>query len=504
MAKAKVYSIQPRFRSVDDSQTHGSWAMIRDIMQMGGGNLPSYGMIERDAYLSYSWQDEPMTAGAFSTWVEKLQTVQWTVRGGKINAISFAKMLAAANWPVMIGELGLDYLICDKGCMMELGRAGQGSSNGRVLGIQQIDPTRMVYTGNVGKRWRYYPSIPVKGTSRSGVVDLPDANLISIRSLPLGRDRFRGLGFSPLSRLLDAKRLMVGYLTYYRQEIGDLPPELVVIINGLAATEVEDSHAKYMLDRESKGLSTYPKTWWLGSDDPSAPVTLTQHSFTSPNKAFRYEQMVEWWIKTLALNTGEDVGEYWLIQHSGATKASQSVQAAKSRGKGTARFMADLEGRMNNEVMPFGTFFAFDNPDDEQDQIRADILSVNVNSVKTMAETMIGGAAGTGGDPVYAKEELRQLAVDMGIMPEDFGAEQVPHVVGSVLKSISDNEDNWIVGPSGRASRVVPLLHGKDARDAMTIYQTFKDMFGGRSGQGNGSLPSESLIEEPVPSIEEV
>lgn len=71
MAKSKVYSIQPRFKKGDTST---GWSVIDSIFKMGT-TAPPYGSADRDIWLSCAWVDEPMTAGVFGTWVERIQTL---------------------------------------------------------------------------------------------------------------------------------------------------------------------------------------------------------------------------------------------------------------------------------------------------------------------------------------------------------------------------------------------------------------------------------------------
>ncbi|MHA2065737.1 MAG: hypothetical protein ACXABY_15275, partial [Candidatus Thorarchaeota archaeon] len=287
MAKPKIYSVQPRFKT---GHRPGGWSLVDGIFRVGIGadwQLPPYGTEVRDIYLAESWKNEPMIAGAFSTWVEKAQTTNWKVSGGRNNARLYANLFADADgsWGLHQGWCAGDELYTDKGSMEELGRVTARSTTGRVMGLSHLDSTRMVRLGKPGQTWRYYPEL-------GKPVNIPDENIIQIMSQPQGRDRFRGYGYCAMSRLYDAKQLMLGYLTYFRQEIGDIPPELAVIINGLPASAVEDSLTKYKFDREGKGNSIYPKIWWLGNDDPSSQVSMSIHSLTVPNKSFSYSTMI--------------------------------------------------------------------------------------------------------------------------------------------------------------------------------------------------------------------
>ena len=521
MAEPKIYSIQPRFK-IGDMPT--GWSMVDAIFSMPS-DIPPYGSEWRDLFLAQCWVNEPMTAGVFSTWVDRAKTISWTITGGRNTAKSYAEMFNEADngagWDYHQACSALDYLATDKGQMEELGReqikcpeckgtgkyrppkpgakkqpygpgpvgmfgigggfyynnsptgqcprcSGSGltvASEGKVLAIQHIDSTRMIRIGTPGYRWRYYPD-------NGRPVSLPDANLLQIVSMPSGRDRFRGMGYCSMSRLLDAKQLMLGYLTYFRQEIGNLPPELIAIINGLSQTAVTDSWKAYKEQLKTAGLDTYGKFWWLGSDDSTNPVSISLTNMTTPNKSFSYQTMVEWWAKMLALNTGEDVGEYWLIQASGATKAVQSVQALKSRGKGFASFLQEKERRYNSDILPYGVTFEFDEKDDEQDAAKAEIMASNIGNLAKLADVGVSRQ-----EPMFTTEEVRKKAVEWGVISSEMAGEETPNVVGSILKHIA-GEDEWVIDRWGEARRVEPLLHGREAAVAMNIYKMWGEMYG--------------------------
>lgn len=466
MAKQKIYSVQPRFKIGDQ---HGGWSLVDGIFRMGYGMdyaLPPVGTEYRDMFLSAAWMNEPMLAGMFATWIEKVQTVDWKVTGGRNNVRMYAAVLSNADagrgWSYHIGMGAQDFLVCDKGFFRELGRRTATSTVGRVYGVQHLDAARIIKHGQPGEYWIYYPEL-------GKPITLKDDNIIQNNSMPLGRDRWRGYGYCAMSRMYDAKQLMLGYLTYYRQEIGDLPPELIAIINGLPATSVRESLDKYKRDREGRGDTVYPKVWWLGSDDPAAPVSIDIRQMTTPSKSFSWQNMTEWWAKTGALNTGEDVGEYWLLQ-SGESKTVQSVQAMKSRGKGVARFLQEDERRINLDIMPFGVRFEYDNTDDEQDRNRADIIAKNIGTLNTMADMGVQRQ-----ELVWTVDEIRELAVQWNAVPQDMIAEEIPAVLSSTLKELS--EGVWVCDNNMREYRRPPLLRGREKDMAGRVYDWFHELY---------------------------
>lgn len=492
MAETKVYTIQPRFTVGD---VPAGWSLVEGIFRMGT-EIPAYGTLERDTVLARAWQDEPMTAGVIAKWIERGQSVNWKITGGRNQAWHYARMFADADqrgWSYFFATGALNYLTTDKGTMDELGRVGitpgmekkwqnmeptspnldsmqKRMVQGPIGGMQHLDATRCVRFGLVDMMWRYYPSIEKP-------VFIPDDNLIQVTSMPNPDDAYRGLGHCAMSRLADAKELMVGYLTFFRQEVGQLPPELAVIINGLSHSAVTKSFKQYKLDREkmlnkrtNDRESIYPGLWWLGSDDPATPVSMSINNLLTPGKNFSYPSMVEWWAKTLALNTGEAVGDYWLMQHPGNANTLMSVQSMKAEGSGVGNYLQEQERELNRKVMPQSANFKYDNTNDQQDKQRADILSTNITNLKDLAE--IGGDS-----PLFNADELKLLAVDWNIVPSSMVSEDIPTVVESTLKELFQ-DGLWTVDRYFNETKLKPVLKSDREREqAAFVYHKMKEWY---------------------------
>lgn len=498
--------------------------MWLDSLFRMGTSVPIYGEIGRDAFLSVAWRDEPILAGALSTWVEKVQTTNWKVSGGRNSANFYARSVfhnaeQGRGWTFYKGRGALEYLTQDKGECSELGRVEVSDAdkdawnkilystqmdqreyyrklekvtNGRVGGIQNLDTTLLIKIGWPEATWRLFPET-------GNPVSVPNANMVQNIAMPDYHDRHTGEGICALSRLLDAKGLMLGYLTYFREEVGDLPPELVAIINGISQTKVRDSLKAYKTQKEQKGFDKYGKIWWLGSDDIANPISLTIQKLVQKEKAFDYQPFAEWWAKIIALNTGEAVSEYWLMNHPGNTGTLTSVQQMKSSGKGVGRYLQEDERQLNTKVLPFGTTFEYDNTDDEQDERRSQILATNINNLKLLAEIMAEG----GSKALASFDELRERAVDWDILPADVVREDLPTIITSTIKSLYDEGEPYVqvIWSQGTLKEriIKPVLKGREATEAHYVYQTFKEWYGpkhqsnGRSQQNHtpvGSLAS--------------
>lgn len=488
--------------------------MVESIFNLGS-SLPHYASDMRDAYLSLEWMNEPMIAGVFSTWIEKAQTISWKITGGRNNANQYARMLQAADggrgWSYHEGVCALDYLTTDKGSVEELGRDSLTPENiaklretsndvlntkegynelqqlieettfGKVSGLQQLDSSRLVKVGLPNMLWRYYPE-----TGKP--VSIPDENLIQITSMPSSKDKFRGHGYCALSRCVEAKNLMAGYIRYFRQEIGELPMELIAIVNGMAQTDFNDVLQVYKNQKKQRGMDEYGGIMWLGSDDPMTPVDIKTISLINNTKSFNWVSMIEWWLKTLSVNVGEDVGEFWLMQR-GESKTVQSIQAMKSKGKGVARYAQEKERMYNLRVMPYGTRFEYDNQDDDSDKLRNDILATKIGNLDVLAKMGVDRQ-----DPAYSMDQIRDIAKQWDIIPPEVSGEEVPAVLGAMLKEIT--EETWEVNSYLEERRQVPLLRSqKDKSSAEFLYNHLKEVYA-----PNGFMQHRSIAEY-VPTL---
>ena len=452
----KIYSIQPRFKPPGDQST-GGWAWVDSLFNWGLETvMPIYPSPARDMYLGQAWRYEPVLAGAVGTAVDKMASSDWSIKGGRNTVNRYASLChkadGGAGWAHMVSELYQDYISTNRGAMMELGRSSSKSRTGPVLGLQHMDSTRVMYTGDPNKPWRYLPVPDADGS------DLWAENIIQIVSMPSPRDRFRGSGLCAVERLRDSIELMVGWLTHDRQMVGNLPPEALLIINGLDKTRVDESLQSYKARREailkhqSGADPVYAGFWMLGNSNPANNVTA---EIVNLRRTDQYDRngIYEWWVKLIALNLGQSVGEFWLIQHAGATKAVEGIQAAMQSSKGVGRFAQELEWQLNTRIFkPANVTFSFDTQDELADAGAAEILATNVDTLLKLSQI-----ADPMGSPALTLEELKQLAVEWGIIEPEMIGEKVPMQIGAKLKEFAQ-DDVVRYGNDGSIRQVRPLV----------------------------------------------
>jgi hypothetical protein len=471
MPDTKTYSFQPRFSPPGDMAI-GSWAWVDYLFNWGTRmDIPVYPSPARDLYLSELWRQEPVLSGAMAVVTDKMSGADWFIKGGKVNANRYATMLHNADtngWAQFIALGYQDFLCTNRGTMIELGRKTKTADRGPVLGLQHLDSTRVAYTGNLKTPWVYLPEV-------DNPVEIKANQVIQIMSMPSGRERQRGSGFCAVERLRDTIGMMTGWLAHDRQMVGDLPPEAALIFEGMTLKQVQESYKSYIMRREAKmkGMgeneAKYPGFWMLGSNDPNNPVNVKTVPLKSTGSYNRTE-VYDWWIKLIALELQQSVGQFWLIQHIGVTKAVEGIHYEMEKAKGPGRFARELEWQLNWRVLPANVRFEFDAQDDMQDQMHAEILGKQIDNLTKLAKLVAED------EDFGAAADIKEMAVEWGILPPEVGAETAPTVVGARLKQLAQ-QDAWIVRRDGSQNKVTPVLTNQVAEKFKEVAQVLEVAF---------------------------
>lgn len=463
-------SIQEQF---SPNRTNTFMALAPMISAMGewyvkGRNyMPRYGDSRRDSFLAAYWKQEPILAGAINTLVKRMKSTGYNIEGGRNNAIRWARKLQAANddrgWQDFITRWVLDYLTTDLGAIIELGLDAEA----RPQALFNIDSLKC-------SPWPDH-DYPIVYSQPSGkIVKLQRRGVIHLSDMTSPREEHLGRGLCAVSRLYRAAETIIAIYDYEMQKLGKLPPLAAASIQGITKQQFIDAWEQYKQQRENQSLDVFPSIFWIGGDDPNVPITITITDFASLPEQFERVAMIEAWVKTIALNLGVDVGELWLIQHVGATKASQSVQHQKALGKGTGEIHAMLEMALNVRVLPADVTFTFDFQDDEQDRQKAEIMLLKINNLIALYTQSSRGPATQGGieapfsrsgagnvtsaataqttglqdltPPLITRDQAIDLGTRWGVFPPGFFGQEVTTIAGMILKEVGMyNEEDFIV-----------------------------------------------------------
>ena len=440
MTKAvRSVSIQDRFTN------NRNYAFIDPMSSwiIKSQEVPPYGDSRRDVYLSNYWKSEPVLSGALDVMVKRMRATGFTVEGGRNNAVKWARALHDADegngWTNFICKWVLDYLTTDLGAFIEIGR----DPDGRPAGIYNVDTLKCFPWHEVE-----YPFVYMQSTGLA--VKLPKDDVIHMSDMTSPRENNKGRGYCAISRILRAADAIIAIYDYEMQKLGKLPPNAVASIQGLTQKQFLDAWEKYKKERDQKGMTIYGGIFWIGGDDPNVPVKIELTDLATLPDGFDRNAMLESWVKTIALNLGVDVGELWLIQHVGATKASQSIQHQKALGKGTGEIHSMLEMALNVRVLPADVTFQFDFQDDEQDKQAADIMQIKIQNLvdlytissrgkgtpSDVTSSLEAGLTGVMKDSaaLITREQAIELGTKWGIFPAGFFGQEVTTVAGMILK----------------------------------------------------------------------
>lgn len=369
--KKSVPSVQARF---EDSEANTYW-LITNFCQ-AADSFAEIGTDARDRQLRDYWHKEPILAGIISTMVDRFTTVGWALTGPPRKTREYTKILQnmgdGAGWDTEMAKWALDYLTQDRGALLEKGRRGR---NGPVAGLYYMDIGACSITNSHETPFVY--NHPEKGE-----IPLRRDDIIHRVSLPNGQESKYGSGFCFVTRALKAVRLAIALGKYEDDALNDMPPDGVAAVTGMAPEAVKQAIELWQANKGSKDLTFRRLLWFVGNPLAAQPVDVKWVPFSEPPKGWTRRDVIETYVKTLALCAGEDPNEFWLYLHAGATKGIGQIQHMKARGKGVGKILAVVERMIDWEVVPEGCRFSFDAVDDESDLLRQQIRSSAVNWIK--------------------------------------------------------------------------------------------------------------------------
>jgi hypothetical protein len=399
-------SIQPRFSNTQDviQWTFTAWEKANEV--------PPWGNPNRLTYLRDFARTEPILAGALSSMVSKVSSMDWYVSGGRNRAAYGRDLLANAcdgdGWNKLLDKWAQDYLGTDFGGALELAR---DKSDGPVTGVYNFDAATLKATGNRNYPLNYTPRLK-NGRPGKNTYPLAPTDFCHIVDMPAPEEQRLDLGFCSVSRAIKAARVLLALYEYDEEKLADMPMPGLVTVSGMLMSELAEAFKLYDAKRDDKQQVHFKQLLWLASAGALQNIDAKLISFADLPENFDREQTVSLYVYTLALDFGVDAREFWPATQSGATKGEAEVQAQKAKGKGFGRMLTNMERALNWNVMPADVAFGFDRQDDDADLAQAILHGQLGKNVRLLWEP----AASTG-QGILATEEARRLLVEQGALP---------------------------------------------------------------------------------------
>jgi len=404
----KQYSDQPRFSA--DKAFADIWRWARRMEDAE----PAYDADarKRDAWLRDYMRREPHLLGVLNSVVQIDKNRGWTLTGGRNQVYRYTDILHqsmaaedAVGWRSFVSWASQSYYTADLGCVVELGRDGQG---GPLRRLYTVDPAQCKLTGNLAWPMEFYQS----GLASGKKWDAYD--YFRIASMSSTDASMNGLGYCALSRALELVKILVAIYRHDQEKLGAKMPMGLMLLKGISESQWRNAMAR----RESK-LNAKERDYYGGlaviatEGDVEPEAQLIALSELPPQ--FDRKNFVDQTMYGYALCFGYDPREFWPVSGGALGTATETqVQHAKATGKGGLDFALALQEKIQMEL-PETLDFEFEQRDQEGERLEADVAKAKIDSVVAAYMSPAMGQEG-----LITREEARTLLVEQGVIPGEW------------------------------------------------------------------------------------
>ena len=403
-------SRQPRFRN---TQTFlRSWMQFVEKIE---DKPPLYQADSRelDAYLLRILRSEPLLSSVIFQVVTRDKNRGFTLTGAKSTAERYLKVLHnlhnGKGWRYFTSLAATAFRATNLGYVAEIGYG----SDGWPAQLWMVDPTRLTMSDNPAAPIKYHPSAQSSTSKTTGAQFWRSEYFISGNSMPSLEERFNGLGFCAIMRVVTLTRLMVGVNYYQLEKLGLRPPRGYLLFKGIS----EPKRRKAALDREEEqddaGTEYYDDVQAIYAADSSAGIDFISLAQLPDN--FNFDQLVQTIVKIYAAALGEPANTLFDIDGGqfGEVGATQ-VQVQEASYIGQMDFISDYQEQLQR-ILPRSVSLEFDERDDYGDLVRAQ----EADTWSQIAQRL-NTPAGLDGEAILSRDEVRLLLAEKGIIPAEW------------------------------------------------------------------------------------
>lgn len=372
--------------------------------------FPAWGYpYSRDLKLREFWPTEPMFAGALFTKISQYTSLRWSIDGPTSHRDQTVEMLNGVEngkgWAHMMLKVCIDLFTQDNGAFIEIVRARPDDPTAPVLTLNHLDALRCIRTGNNLNPVQY---TDIKGKRHL----LKWFQVMPLAEMPSPDERWRGMQYCVLTRLLTAAQIMKSIQVYHKEKVSGQFKGSIHFIGGVARAVVEDVLKTHDLKQEEMGRLRYSSPVLVTALDPSTTISTATIDLAALPEGFDLEKWMTYYINQFALAWGADYQDFAPLA-SGTRGGSGSSQAnilhMKSRGKGAALFVSMIEQAFNyHGIMPRTCEFKYG----EQDEM-ADLELAEVRKARAQ-ERQVRVMSGE-----INPEQARELAFAEGDLTEE-------------------------------------------------------------------------------------
>lgn len=352
-------------------------SMILTWMRAVGDIVSPWWSRKRDFELQNFARQTDQLSSAVYTVRTKITTLPFqivpkdtSVRSQVRQAESLEQLLHASDfgggWESAIGKWVEDVLTTDNGGFLEVVGGGpkDGPIVGPALGLAHLDSLRCWRTSD--------PQYPVVYEDDGGTLyKLHFSRVITYSQMSSPRQDMHGVGFCAISRTINVGQNFSDQDIYRQESYGSRPPRKLLVGSNITADEIADAFRSAQVEMDNANLRRYSRTIAVGAK--SKDIRIDSINLTDAPNGYDERTSITLGMFTIALGFGVDARELWPASDVGATKADAMVQHLKARGKTIGQLLRILKWEIERKFLPTSQQFVFDDQDDEQDNLRAEI-----------------------------------------------------------------------------------------------------------------------------------
>lgn len=383
---------------------------------------------ERDAWLLKVAQEEPNLQGVLNAVTTIDKNRGWRFTGGRNQVRRFTRIFhnfevapGLFGWRPAISHQSLSFWNTDMGAVTELGRDGR---KGPVRALYCVDPTLCKLTGNNKYPLRY-------GKPRSKKLsDWNTNDFIRVASMVSVQDKYNGLGYCAVSRVLEMVKLMVAIHEHDSEELGAKAPRGLLLLQGISQEQWTGAMEARQAEMEGKGYKYFKSVATLASRNANLDAKLI--ALSQLPKGFDLRKWVDVLMYTYALCFGYDPAEFWPIQFGALGRGQEgTLQHEKATGKGRLDFVLSYQEQLQ-EFLPETLEFAFEQRDDQGNLLRASVNQAWIKNVKDLLEM--------GNGDVITREQALLLLADYGIVPRSWAPSEMAAATDTLGTGLTEGD----------------------------------------------------------------
>ena len=377
---------------------------VRDKVFSTSERVPPWWSVARDQWLFRTMLNSDVLAGAAFSTSARLASIPVSVVARDRNnrnhrrIARWSSLLLEYNWQKVAFQMALEWQTQDNGVFVEV--LGGGDPGGPIeptrvpgtndylyaLGLRVLDSQRATRTGHPDYPvvYRYKPPVgPEK------YYKFHKSRILFMSQMPIPREEMLGIGYCASSRII-RQVLRLEDIDFLEDEmLGARPLSQIIFSRGISATDMEESFAmadvkaetaNAMGDKRRTSRSVFVSA--QGPPDAVKAASIETFDLKRLPEGYDPEVYMNLAMNIVAMGFGFDPREFWPATVRGATRADAEVQHWKSMRKTPGLWVNGMAQALMELFVPNVAVVEFDQQDDEQDRLRAEIRKIRSEVVK--------------------------------------------------------------------------------------------------------------------------